>query len=156
MSWHCSCGYVAGDYDVVCSKCGSGRPRVVVADVGGTVATTATADLSSSGSKTGERYRDAYRVACALVGIGTTLKGVGIIGAIIITLIAAMASQAVASAAVGLLAGLVFGGIWFGLFFVLGILVSAQGQILRATLDTAVNTSPFLTNEDKARVIDLT
>src|ERR1035438_9616059 len=87
MSWHCSCGYVAGDYDVVCSKCGSGRPRVVVADVGGTVATTATADLSSSGSKTGERYRDAYRVACALVGIGTTLKGVGIIGAIIITLI---------------------------------------------------------------------
>jgi hypothetical protein len=80
----------------------------------------------------------------------------GIIGAIIIALIAVMASQAAASAAVGLLGGLVFGGIWFGLFFVLGILVSAQGQILRATLDTAVNTSPFLTNEDKACVIDLT
>lgn len=26
MSWRCSCGYSAGDYDVVCSKCGAERP----------------------------------------------------------------------------------------------------------------------------------
>ena len=83
------------------------------------------------------------------------MKGVGIIGAIIVILIAVTASQSVASAGVALLGGVIFGGIWFGLFFVLGILVSAQGQILKATLDSAVNTSPFLTNDEKAKVIDI-
>ena len=154
MSWQCSCGYAAGDYDVVCAKCGSAKPRMVAAEVSATAVTTETTDVSS-GSKIGTRYKDAYQVASALVAIGATLKGVGIIGAIIVILIAVTASQSVASAGVALLGGVIFGGIWFGLFFVLGILVSAQGQILKATLDSAVNTSPFLTNDEKAKVIDI-
>jgi hypothetical protein len=39
--------------------------------------------------------------------------------------------------------------------YVLGILVSAQGQILKASLDNAVNGSPFLTNEHRAKVMSL-
>ena len=39
--------------------------------------------------------------------------------------------------------------------YVLGILVSAQGQILKATLDSAVTNSPFLTEDQMAEVMSL-
>ena len=39
--------------------------------------------------------------------------------------------------------------------YILGTLASAQGQILKATLDTAVNSSEFLTPSDKARAMRL-
>jgi hypothetical protein len=26
MPWQCSCGFEAGDYDVICQKCGAARP----------------------------------------------------------------------------------------------------------------------------------
>jgi O-antigen ligase len=39
--------------------------------------------------------------------------------------------------------------------YVLGILVAAQGQILKATLDTAVTNSPFLKREEMAKVMSL-
>ena len=40
-------------------------------------------------------------------------------------------------------------------FFVIGIMVAAQGQLLRATLDTAVHSSPFLTDDLRASVMSL-
>lgn len=39
-------------------------------------------------------------------------------------------------------------------FYALGILVSAAGQILRATLDTAVHTSPLFDKSDVAQIMD--
>jgi hypothetical protein len=54
-----------------------------------------------------------------------------------------------------MLGGLLAAGLWFALFFILGSLVSAQGQILKATLDGAVNTSPFLTDEQRAQMMRL-
>jgi Flp pilus assembly protein TadB len=39
--------------------------------------------------------------------------------------------------------------------YVLGILVAAQGEILKATLDTAVTNSPFLKTEEMATVMSL-
>jgi hypothetical protein len=50
-------------------------------------------------------------------------------------------------------AGLIFGGTLLLLLWVLGTFVSALGQILKAILDTAVNTSPFLTSEEKQNLI---
>jgi hypothetical protein len=41
------------------------------------------------------------------------------------------------------------------MFFFWGILVAAQGEILNATLDTAVNSSPFLSNEQRGRIMSL-
>ncbi|HEV2844758.1 MAG TPA: hypothetical protein VG477_07925, partial [Thermoanaerobaculia bacterium] len=40
-------------------------------------------------------------------------------------------------------------------FYVAGIMISAQGQLLRATLDSAVNSSPLLENEQKAQILAL-
>jgi hypothetical protein len=39
------------------------------------------------------------------------------------------------------------------LFWLLGTFVSAVGQILKAILDTAVNTSPFFSAEEKQNII---
>jgi hypothetical protein len=52
-----------------------------------------------------------------------------------------------------LLTGVGFGFISMFLFWLAGTIVSAVGQILKAILDTAVNTSPFLTPEEKQRII---
>jgi hypothetical protein len=39
--------------------------------------------------------------------------------------------------------------------YALGVLVSAHGQVLKASLDEAVHTSPFLTDADRASVMSL-
>ena len=49
--------------------------------------------------------------------------------------------------------GLMFAGVLVAIFWVFGVVVTAQGQLLRATLDTAVNGSPFLDREQQARVM---
>jgi hypothetical protein len=41
------------------------------------------------------------------------------------------------------------------LLFVLGPLVAAQGQILKAALDSAGNSSPFLSDPDRAEIMSL-
>ncbi len=54
---------------------------------------------------------------------------------------------------ISLFVALLAAGIWFALFFVSGVLLSAQGQLLRASLDVAVNTSPGLTDAEKTRML---
>jgi hypothetical protein len=39
--------------------------------------------------------------------------------------------------------------------FAAGVLVSAQGQIMQAVVDTAVNTSPQISPEEKIQVMGL-
>jgi hypothetical protein len=51
--------------------------------------------------------------------------------------------------------GAVLGALVGGLFFLFGILISAQGQILLAQADSAIHTSPFLTEEEKAKAMSL-
>jgi hypothetical protein len=100
------------------------------------------------------RYRDAYRVATFLVTLGNTIKIIGVASGAIILLLLASAGQQFGSGA-GALAGVVFGGIAAGIGFVLGVLISAQGQILRATLDTSVSASHFLTDHERTVAMGL-
>ncbi|MGZ5483341.1 MAG: hypothetical protein ACXWID_15320 [Pyrinomonadaceae bacterium] len=51
--------------------------------------------------------------------------------------------------------GVIFGALIGGLFFLLGVLISAQGQLLMAHADSAVHTSPFLTDEERASAMSL-
>jgi hypothetical protein len=51
--------------------------------------------------------------------------------------------------------GAVFGGVVGGIGFMVGVMISAQGQLMKAALDGAVNTSPFMNDDDKARVMSL-
>jgi hypothetical protein len=56
---------------------------------------------------------------------------------------------------VGLVIGILVGCLAGLLWYVIGIFVAAQGQILKATLDSAVNSSPFLTDAHKAEIMSL-
>ena len=91
------------------------------------------------------RYRDAYAIATHIISTGTLIKGVALAVAVLLSAAGVLIHQALAGVAVGLLIGLgVFG---------IGIAITAQGQIRLASLDTAVNSSPHLTNIQKAQAI---
>ena len=51
--------------------------------------------------------------------------------------------------------GIFIGATACALYFVLGVFISAQGQLLKATLDAAVHTSPFLDDEEKAAALGI-
>jgi len=84
-----------------------------------------------------KRYLDAYQVAAGQVGLGDILKKVGIGLGIVLALVALSAAAdrygGGSIAFFGLLgAGAVSGVVWSW-----GNSLAAQGQVLRATLDTA-------------------
>ena len=93
------------------------------------------------------RYTDAYRAAGTIAMFGQAVKVVGaIIGVVIV-----FGTGGGEFAKIGILAGLAVAAI----FFVIGIMIAAQGQLLKASLDTAVNSSPFLADDAKASVMAL-
>jgi hypothetical protein len=103
------------------------------------------------------RYGDGYRAARMAVVMGTLIK---VLGAPL-GLLAGFGVYAAAGAlgqgprGVGLLLALFFGVGTFALFFALGVSASALGRLKRAALDSAVNTSPFLTNEERAELMSM-
>jgi len=99
------------------------------------------------------RYNDAYVIVRALTALGDTTKALGIAaGAVIALPSLIIAAKGLAGIVVGF-AGIVFAVCIAAIIYLLGLLVSAQGQILKATLDTAVYSSTFLTNDERARIM---
>ncbi|MCK6619082.1 MAG: GlsB/YeaQ/YmgE family stress response membrane protein [Calditrichaceae bacterium] len=101
-----------------------------------------------------KRYKDAYLVARTMIAIGAIIKGIGVILGSVIAVISFGAAGQFGSGAMGGI-GLVSGIFVAILFFLFSILVKAQGQILQASLDSAVNSSPFLSNEQRTRAMSL-
>ncbi len=116
-----------------------------------------------------KRYREGYLYARAIVGAGIAVQVLGVIIGCILVLIGFVAGAAVAGQGVGPLdggvaaaSGVIMGaipaalGVFFGgILFVFGILIKASGQFLKAQLDSAVNSSPFLNNRDRAEMMSL-
>jgi hypothetical protein len=118
----------------------------------------ASAELSSRWTtKATKRYSDAYRVAAFYVGFGNTMKGIGVAIGILFALIGLIASQAGNGfiGVVAVIAGLFLGVMAGSIFYIAGILISADGQTLRAELDVAVYACPFLSDEERAKVMSL-
>jgi hypothetical protein len=107
------------------------------------------------------RYRDAYRVAAAIVGLGNAIKAVGaILGGLILFGAFVVSTSSTGQFGGGLAVGGMVGGVFFGavvgtLSWVCGVIVSAQGQILRATLDRAVAASPFMNDYERLGAMGL-
>ena len=101
-----------------------------------------------------DRYRDAYRLAAAIVGLGTTIKVMGWVLAGIMA-IGALRSGDGPLGNQAAVAGVLVAAIVAVLFWVCGVLVTAGGEILRATLDTAVASSPFLNDPQRAEAMGL-
>jgi hypothetical protein len=51
------------------------------------------------------------------------------------------------------LGSVIGGGAVALVFFVAGVIIAALGQLLLAILDTAVNSSPILTDDQRARIM---
>lgn len=89
-------------------------------------------------------YADAYRVVNTLEMVGGLAKGLG--GLVLFAAVIAflrLSSQDEFGFALEL--PMVLAGIVFGLLFLfIGVLISAQGQMLRASLDTAVSTATLV------------
>ncbi len=101
------------------------------------------------------RYLDAYLVARSTNGFGMLIKIIAVIaGALLAAVGALLFNEGRGAEALGV-AAIALGIVIAVLFYLLGILVSAQGQILKASLDAAVNTSPLLTNADRVAIMSL-
>lgn len=111
-----------------------------------------TVSVSKSQNPVIRRYSDAYLTARVIVGLGKFVKGTAVFCFIIgvVVLFIAMVSREDAA----WVAGPVAAGVAIPLY-VLGVIVSAQGQILRASLDTAVHSSPYLTDAERLQVMSL-
>jgi len=115
---------------------------------------SATSVDAQSSSPVVNRYRDAYRVGSALVGLGNVIKVVGAILAGIIVLVSLSSGDGPLGGA-AVVAGIFIAAIVGVLFWVSGVVVAAQGQILLATLDNAVASSHFLTDLERADAMSL-
>jgi len=107
-----------------------------------------------------KRYKDAYRVAGVIVGLGKILKVIGIILAVLCLLggvggFAMMPSVEGASTVkiIMLVYGIMGALFTWLVFWLWGVVISAVGQLLRATLDGAVHSSPFLSDDQRAEAM---
>jgi hypothetical protein len=137
-------------WETWCTRCGTPFPPDVAERRVPHMArqTNADAPPATPAVRCQHRYRDAYRVAGAVVGVGSAIKTASIV---VGGLLAFCALIGFANTSIPLgFALVVFSGFLAMVGFVLGTLVSAQGQVLMAALDGAVNGSPFLSLEEKA------
>ncbi len=107
-----------------------------------------------------KRYSDAYAIAQIIEYAGIAIKIFGLIiaGLIAISGFTTIGDFARAGAAAGIGIIVITGGIaifWAILFYIIGTLVSAKAQMLKASLDTAVNSSPFLNDRHKLAIMAL-
>lgn len=116
-----------------------------------------------------KRYRDGYRVARAINGYGAVIKAIGFLIGVVICLAGFIVGGGIVEqsnrsmfggpgAGVGIAVGFVF--VAFGVvvgvvFWIIGVLYMAQAQKLKASLDGAVNSSPFLADLDRAEMMSL-
>lgn len=101
------------------------------------------------------RYSDAYLVARSVNGVGVAIKGIGLVIGVVLALVSLGAGTNGGLGVVFAFAGIAVAGAIATVLFLLGSLASAQGQILKAVLDTAVNSSHFLTDQERAQVMSL-
>jgi len=110
------------------------------------VATAGDASNTISG-----RYTDAYSIADSNVSWGNMVKTLGIVAGVVIALAGFLAGGQFGVGAVVLF--LVLAAAVGSSFYMFGVMIAAQGQVLRAVLGTAVNTSPLLSTDQKRDVI---
>lgn len=118
-----------------------------------TVAEAARAAERSTETAT-NRYFDAYLTARTITGVAALIKML----AIAFPITAFVAGVAISGEARDI--RLILSGSLLAIFsgvsiYVLGILVSALGHILKANLDTAVHSSPFLSDDQRASIMSI-
>lgn len=98
------------------------------------------------------RFVEGYSAAKETIGLGSLVKGIGIV----IAIIGYILSLVIARGALGIMASILSATVSGLIIYAFGALLAAQGRILMATLDTAANTSPNLDEEERAHLMSIT
>jgi hypothetical protein len=100
------------------------------------------------------RYKDAYFFANSSIKTGDVIKMLAGIVAVIV--VAASLWGANQFSAPGVMVGGILIAALVGVtIYLFGMLIAAQGQVLMALLDTALNTSPYLDENTRAEAMSL-
>jgi hypothetical protein len=106
-----------------------------------------------------ERYRDAYRMAGATIDFGETVRlgGIFLAGVIFVgSLVAFQVSQAESSAFPAVTVTLIACAVLVVLIaHVWSMVFRVSGQLLKTATDSAVNSSPFLSNAQRSEAMSL-
>jgi len=135
-----------------CELCGNTLPPEVLSQRNN----VSNEKQNSSGQKFNliNRYKEAYRVGGFLDGLGKLVKIIGVILGVLLFLPGlALISNLRANEFFVMVLYTVTCFFIGGLVFLIGIVISAFGQILKSNLDIAVHGSPFLTDEEKLGII---
>lgn len=99
---------------------------------------------------------DGYRVARFVVAVGTAIKVLAVMAAIAMLFVKFSAYRPEFRVPTSIiLAGLGWAAVVGFAGFVIGVFVSAGGQLLRARFDCAVNSSPFFSNQQRAQIMSI-
>jgi hypothetical protein len=161
ISQELASGSIADDFEAhdACDASGQG---FTISDLRGSGAWVPVSQLSESaaqserppeGSGAMTRYGKAYIVAGAVSATGVAVKAIGVILGVLAMGAGLLVGIQNEGSSHYMLGGVLLGAIVAIPIFVLGVLVCAQAEVLKATLDTAVHSSPFLTKEDMAKVM---
>lgn len=132
------------------------------------MASSASAPIDQS-AKAVTRYQHGYRVARSVSGLGHICQAVGLLAGILVVLFGVMGSETLMRpnpTMVGLanyqtqhnvyLVSVIFLGALVAFAgWVIGVLLAGYGQQLNATVDAAVNGSPFLSSLQRAQLLRL-
>lgn len=99
------------------------------------------------------RYDSAYKVAKSIIGHGEAVKVSGIVLGVIIVVISLVVGI-IDKNFLYLISGGVLAAIVGMVLNASGTILMAQGQILLASLDSAVNTSPLINNSQKSKIME--
>jgi len=152
---------IADEHHELIERMVAERKRMLAERSGGTVDAASVASQAPRRSQREEtlrkRYDDAYLVSKAAVGIGNAVKVIGILVAVLIGAGTVLLTNQIKGDASlpPLIGGIVTAALVGLICYAFGTLVAAQGQTLKATLDSAVNTSTFLSNELRAKIMSL-
>jgi hypothetical protein len=132
------------------------------------MATPAPGPIDKS-AKAISRYRDGYRVAQSMSGLSQVCKGAGVLAGFVLIVFGTLASAAVmrpnpAMVAIAsdqaqhnlYLISVILSGAFVALSgWIIGVVLEGFGQHLKATLDSAVNSSPFLSDLQRVQLMRL-
>lgn len=143
----------------ICQKCGSDNTEVENSEPEeNTVAGRKDSlsrrfqDIAGRKDSLSRRYQDAYNIANSIISNGEMVKGLGMFLAFIIAIAGVgfgVKMEMFSVAAIGIVAAFSVGLI----LNACGAIIMALGQMLLASLDSAVNTSPLINAAQKAKII---
>ena len=102
-----------------------------------------------------ERYKNAYRVAHSACHLGSGARVFGSIAGAVVLVLSAQTAVSYKGQTANATAAIIVGFSALALFWLLGTVITTLGENLKASLDTAVYSSTFLDNVQRAQILSL-